>query len=104
MQITAITGILILAALTEALVEYLIAPLADNLTPPEQDHWRELGMRYIATMVAIALCFTYRADLFALLGIVSAWPWVGYLLTGLIIGRGANWVHDFAGRWLSPTQ
>jgi len=94
----------LLAVTAAVIMLVVIAPLADNLTPPEQDHWRELGMRYIAPMVAIALCFTYRADLFALLGIVSAWPWVGYLLTGLIIGRGANWVHDFAGRWLSPTQ
>ena len=104
MEIAALTGILILAALVEALMEHLIAPLADTVTPPDQEHWRELGMRYLAALVAIALCFTYRADLFAILGIQSPWPWVGYLLTGLVIGRGANWVHDFAGRWLTPTQ
>jgi len=37
-----------------------------------------------------------------MLDLVSPWPWAGNIMTGLIIGRGANFVHDFASRSLSP--
>jgi hypothetical protein len=98
-QVTALAGILLLATLTESLVEYLIAPVADGLK--ESKPWHTLILRYIAALVGIALCAVYRADLLAMLGLVSPWPWVGWVVTGFIIGRGANFVHDFASRWLS---
>jgi hypothetical protein len=40
----------------------------------------------------------------AMAGLVSPWPWVGNVVTGLIIGRGANFVHDLASRWLAPSR
>jgi hypothetical protein len=44
------------------------------------------------------------AVLLALVGLVVPIPWVGYIITGLLIGRGANFVHDFASRWLTPAR
>ena len=101
-QITAITGILILATLCEALVEHLVAPIVDGrgAEDPQREQWRVLGLRYISAGLGMILCVLYQADLLALLGLATPWPFVGWLLTGLVIGRGANWVHDFAGRWL----
>ena len=100
-QVSALAGILILATLTESLVEYLLRPV---IKPPaeekDQDPWRDMALRYIAAAVGIALCALYRADLLKMLGLVSPWPFVGWIVTGLIIGRGANFVHDFASRWL----
>ena len=107
-QLTAIAGILILATLVESLVEYLIRPLVKPWIegdPPEDAKlvdWRSLVLRYVSAIVGMGACFLYQTDLLAILGLVSPWPWVGYILTGLVIGRGANFVHDFAGRWLQP--
>lgn len=101
-QVSALTGILVLATLTESLVEYLIAPIADGL--PESQPWKSIILRYIAALVGIALCSVYNADLLAMFGLASPWPWVGWVVTGFIIGRGANFVHDFASRWLSKPQ
>jgi hypothetical protein len=60
-----------------------------------------MALRYVAALVGIALCVLYNADLLAMLDLVSPWPWVGNIVTGLIIGRGANSVHDFAFCWLA---
>ena len=108
-----ITAILILATLVESLVEYLIRPLVKptslraepsnpQLAEEEVTSWRDLLLRYVAAAVGILLCWLYSADLLAMLDLVSPWPWAGNIITGLIIGRGANFVHDFASRWLAP--
>jgi hypothetical protein len=112
-SIAAITGILVLAALCEALVEYLLGPIAGPLAEKRGDEsraqrgehshldWRQLVLRYSAVLVGILLCFVYRVDLLGYFNLWSAWPWVGYLITGILIGRGSNFVHDFASRWLT---
>jgi hypothetical protein len=112
-MIPEVTAILILATLVESLVEYLIRPLvkpwiegrppaARLVGEPDPITWRDMLLRYVAAVVGILLCWIYNADLLAMVGLVSPWPWVGNVVTGLIIGRGANFVHDFASRWLAP--
>jgi hypothetical protein len=107
-HVATLTGILILATLAESLVEYLVRPLVkpwgDGEPPPDARYLeiRTMGLRYVAALVGVILCALYRADLLAIVGLSSPWAWTGQILTGLIIGRGANFVHDFASRWLSP--
>ena len=110
-----ITAILILATLVESLVEYLVRPL---VKPPLQVRpvliadpresgdttWQDLVLRYVAAAVGIALCVLYKADLLEMVSVTSPWPYVGNVITGIIIGRGANFVHDFASRWLAPSH
>jgi hypothetical protein len=115
--LAAITGILVLAALSEALVEYLFAPIVDARAPDETMQpepsanrpavgldWRALALRYVSVLIGVALCFVYQVDLLVYFNLSSPWPWVGYLVTGILIGRGSNFVHDFAGRWLQFQQ
>lgn len=109
-QLTAFTGILLLATLTEALVEYLVKPwlgLADSFggaqpADPRTAAAMDLATRYTAAALGILLCLAYGADLLILAGLSCPWPWVGPVITGILAGRGANFVHDFAGRWLMP--
>ncbi len=127
-QVTTITGILILATLAESLVEYLIRPLVKpwingepklaasaakaptstaKQPPPattDRPNWRDLVLRYTAAAVGTLLAAAYDADLMAIIGLTSPWPWVGYVVTGFLIGRGANFVHDFTSRWLAPAD
>jgi hypothetical protein len=106
--VATITGILILATLAESLVEYLVRPLVkpwgDGEPPPDARYLeiRNMALRYVAALVGVALCILYGADLLAIVGLASPVPWAGPILTGLIIGRGANFVPDFSSRWLSP--
>ena len=38
------------------------------------------------------------ADLFAVLGVEFAVPWIGTLLTGIFASRGSNYVNDLIGK------
>jgi len=104
--LAAITGILVLATIAEALVEHLFAPILDAKTPEDDKAdpilgWKALALRYTAVLIGVALCIVYQADILLYFDLTSPWPWVGYLITGILIGRGSNFVHDFATRWLT---
>lgn len=94
-------AILLLAALVEALVEYFVQPW---LKPDEAEVplWRSMALRYSSAIVGVGLCLAYAMDLLAVVGLSARAPFVGEVLTGLLIGRGANFVNDFIERWLRP--
>jgi hypothetical protein len=108
-QLTPVAGILVLAFLCESLVEYLARPVlqwgqseADtDLSKPRPS---PLWLRYIAALTGIVLCLAYRADALASLNLVAWQPWIGQVITGILVGRGSNYLHDLVDRWLSnPT-
>ncbi|MBN1658061.1 MAG: hypothetical protein JXA93_06645 [Anaerolineae bacterium] len=98
--------ILILATLVEALVEFFIQPAVKPVTeavtmqPEPATDWRGMILRWSAAAVGIALCILYQVDLLALFGLECPVPVVGWIVTGLLIARGANWLNDFSDRWL----
>jgi hypothetical protein len=63
---------------------------------------RTMALRYSAAVAGVVLCVAYAVDMLALAGLESGWPLVGCVLTGLLIGRGANFVNDFVERWVRP--
>lgn len=106
--LTPFAAILILAFLAESLTEYFARPVihAFPTGPAPQapgNPVSPLWLRYIAALVGIGLAIAYRADVLAMAGLVAWSPWVGYVITGIIIGRGSNYLHDLADRWLAPT-
>jgi hypothetical protein len=116
-ELATLSGILILATLVEALVEYLVKPLfGPPIFPlpqggdpqgeacpeyPRGDPVADLLIRYSAATIGVLLCLTYRADLLILANLNAPLPWVGFVITGILIGRGANFVHDFTSRWFT---
>jgi hypothetical protein len=54
--------------------------------------------RYSSAPVGVGLCVLYQV---AVLGLVTSFRVPPFVLTGLIIGRGRTFVHDFAKTWLS---
>ena len=60
--------------------------------------WKTAVTQIIAIIGSVAICFASGADLFAAIGLVFVWPWIGVVLTGIIISRGANYVSDFIKR------
>lgn len=75
-------AILILAILVESIIEHGL-PFLPSVAKP-----------YTAIVLAVAVCVAYSADLLALLGLVPAYPIIGQILTGLVIGRGSNYLND----------
>lgn len=91
-QPAAFALILIIAAVAEALVEYFIAPLVPDTA--------KKFLPYAAAALGVLLCTAYRIDLLAAAGLVSPWPIIGQVVSGFLIGRGSNFINDFADRWL----
>ena len=91
---TGIVLIMVLAIMVEALIEY--AKTIGRFVV--QGEWKTAITQAVAILLAVLLCFMTGGDLFTLIGIDFIWPWLGTLLTGIIISRGANYVSDFVKR------
>lgn len=90
-----LTLILALATLTEALVEYgksIVKALAGN-------DKKAAITQLVAIVVSVLLCFAANADIFQVVGITFAWPWVGVVLTGVLGSRGANYLNDLLSKF-----
>jgi len=79
--------------LTILTVAILVEAIWENLKMTWQDgkfSLEKLGILILAIIVAILT----KIDLFNVVGINITIPYVGSFLTGIIISRGANVVHD----------
>lgn len=80
-----LVGIIFIAAIAESVWETI------KLICKNGDFdWDKAG----AILVGILIAFGTNADIFQLLGIPFRVPYVGTVLTGLLISRGANFIHD----------
>lgn len=92
--------ILVLAITVEALVEY-----GKSIGRAFMGNgWKKAVPQLAAVAGGITVCFAAGADLFAEMGLLFAWPWLGVVLTGIIISRGANYVSDFVQRLTMKTE
>jgi len=80
---------LVLAFIVEAALEYIFGiwwkPLSEEMRP-------KLLMA-AGLVLGIALCLVYKVDLLGELGFPAGI--VGRILTGALIGRGADYLHGF---------
>lgn len=82
-----IVGILFLAMFVEGTVEYLFAKEGESRP------W----LRYISVGLGIAAAIAYQVDIPAMTGLVASYGFVSWVVSGVIIGRGANYVNDVLG-------
>lgn len=80
-------GIVLLATLIEGLITYLFGKTSEEM--PLRP-W----LKYVSLCMGIALAVAYEIDIPKMVGLVSVVPLVGYVVSGLIIGRGANYLND----------
>lgn len=86
--------VLVTAIVVEAFIEY-----AKTIGKAFLDGGWKIAVTQIAAIaLGVLLCFVTGGDLFAVVGIAFAWPWLGNILTGILISRGANYVSDFVKR------
>ncbi len=87
--------ILTMAIVVEALVEY---GKSIGRAFMEEGGVKTAVTQLCAIGLGVVLCFACGGDLFAAVGVDFAWPWLGVVLTGVLISRGANYVSDFIGK------
>lgn len=51
-----------------------------------------------ALVLAIVICILAKVDFFSMVGIGLSFPIVAYILTGIVVSRGANFVNDLFGK------
>jgi biotin transporter BioY len=87
---------LALAFLTESTVEYLFGTVADKFEALSPYKW---ALMYVSCAIGVALAFAYGVDVLSF--IVEGEPTiVGQIATGVVIGRGANYLSDFVAKYL----
>ena len=90
--------ILILAITVEALIQYVKA----IIKMLEDKQYKTFATQLAAILLAVFICFAAGVDLYALVGVCFAIPWLGVLLTGIVISRGSNYTSDFIKRLQNP--
>jgi hypothetical protein len=78
--------VLLTALLVEALITTL-KPIYDKKKGWQID-------RLFSLLLGAGLCILIGVDLFALVGLSLKVPYVGSILTGILISRGSNSTHD----------
>lgn len=87
-----------LAFIAEGTTEYLFAEPLTKLTSAT---WASTATKYISLLVGVALAFGFGLDVLRVVapGLTPVAPWVGVILTGVLIGRGSNFLNDFVTRF-----
>ena len=91
----ALSQLVIIAVLVEAIWENVKRVYSSNKVDPNVVG--SLG-------VSILICLATGADLFPLVGMPLAVPFLGSVLTGIITARGANFVNDLFTRLNGPKK
>lgn len=78
-------GIILMAIVIEGIVTYVKEIVVDK-----HISWQELTAVLLGVLVAIG----YNTDLFAIFNMQSSIPYLGQILTGLLLARGSNYVFE----------
>lgn len=84
-----VAQILVIAVLVEAIWETIKMGYQNNKICKD---------RIGAIIISILITINYNVDLFNTLSISQGVTWVGLVSTGIIISRGANFIHDILDR------
>lgn len=84
------TGALLLAVLIEGTITYIWGESSEGSSMP--------ALRYVSLIFGIGAAIAYQIDLLGALGLPAVYPLVGWIATGLIIGRGSNYLNDFVSK------
>jgi len=94
-MLNTITVLIIVAVLTEAIWENLKRVIPE--TGLFKKHWEYIG-KLGAIVVGIGVALLTNTNIFELLGIPIAYDVIGVILTGVLLGRGSNYIHDLMSR------
>ena len=78
--------VVLFEVLVEALVEVIEAGLPDTITPPS---WL---WPVVSSVIGVAMCVAAHVDALAALGVEIAVPFIGQIITGLLVSRGSNFL------------
>ena len=78
-------SIIVMSILIEAVITYVKTLVIDK-----NIQWQIIA----AVILSIVICLIYGLDIPALVGIVSPIPYVGSIITGILVSRGSNYIYE----------
>lgn len=75
------------------IVAILVEAIWENIKMVYQEG--KLSMSMIGSLViSIIICVVANVDIFPVVGVSMSIPFIGSILTGIVVSRGANFVND----------
>ncbi len=75
----------------------IVALIAESVWETLKMTWQQGKIcidRIGALIVSLVICFGVRLDILSLLEVKSTIPYLGIILTSILISRGSNFIHD----------
>ena len=76
---------------------FILALISESVWETLKMTWQQGKIsvdRIGALVVSLVICIDVKLDILSLLNINTTWPFVGIILTAILISRGSNFVHD----------
>ena len=98
--------IIFAAAVGEAIIEFLVVPVVDLFWASGEEHKkkRTVLLNFLSGSLGVGVAFIFRLAIFTLLGGVATDIRYDYVLTGLLLGRGSNFVHTLLIKYYAGTM
>lgn len=75
------------------LIAILVEAIWENLKMTYDQ--KKLNINMLGSLLlGVLICILAKIDIFVIVGINLIIPFIGYILTGIIVSRGANFVND----------
>ena len=99
MDLVQLAGIIILAAAVgEGVIEFVISPLLDLVLPSGLEGnkpLRTVVFNCLSAMLGVGIAVNFSLGVFSFLGARGFYPGLDMALTGVLLGRGSNYIHSF---------
>lgn len=96
-----ILAMLFLSTFIEGLVKYLFdvaTGVTDGKTPNTKLEWLKPYTHFFALFLGIVLAVAYRIDIPSMFGLMTNYGVVNYIISGIAIGRGSNYINDLISK------
>ena len=99
MDLIQLTGVIVLAAAVgEGVIEFVISPLLDLVLPSTvagNKPTRAVVFNCLSALLGIGIAVNFSIGVFSFLGASGIYPGLDMGLTGVLLGRGSNYIHSF---------
>ena len=102
MEATEILVIILSAAVGEGIIEFIAVPIL-NIWVPDEDANRKVRtviLNSCSAVLGVGIALNFTLSLWALLDAVGSIQTVDQVLTGILIGRGSNYLHGLVSKYV----
>ena len=78
----------------EGIIEFLVSPLMDAFGPSKEEY-RTVVFNILSAILGVVLAAGFEVSIARVFNAVPANPYIDTAFTGLLLGRGFNWMHGF---------